>query len=89
MHLLTYAGLALSFAQWAQDGRQRLLQASGLIALGAALEWLQGLTGYRQADPLDLLANTLGVLLGGGLALGPAGRLLRAIDVRMPAGRRA
>lgn len=84
MHLLAYASLALCFGQWARDARQRLIQAAGLISLGGVLEWLQGLTGYRQADLLDLFANALGVLIGAGLALGPAGRILRAVDARLP-----
>lgn len=82
-HLIAYASLALSFGQWAGGARQRITQAIALIALGALLEGLQGLTGYRQTDPLDLLANTLGVVLGGLLALGPAGRLLQALDAHL------
>ena len=88
MHLLAYASLALCFGQWARDQRQRIIQGCGLVALGATLEWLQGLTGYRQSDPLDLYANTAGVLLGAALALGPAGRILSRIDARLPSRRR-
>lgn len=79
-HLLAYASLTLYFAQWAVSRRQRARQALGLLALGAMLECLQGLTGYRRGDWLDLLANGAGVLLGASLALGPAGRWLRSLD---------
>ncbi len=84
-HLLAYGSLSLWFAQWAADARQRINQGLGLIGLGALLEGLQALTGYRQAEWLDFLANTLGVVLGGLVALGSAGRVLRTIDVRLAA----
>ena len=79
-HLLAYATMALYFAQWASTWAQRIRQALSLLALGALLEVLQGLTGYRQMDPLDLLANATGIAIGAGLALGPPGRWLLAID---------
>jgi VanZ family protein len=82
-HLIAYASLALCFAQWAGGVRERINQALGLIGLGALLEGLQSLTGYRQAEWLDFLANTVGVVLGALVALGPAGRVLRAIDARL------
>jgi len=34
------------------------------IALGVFLEFAQGLTSYRNFDSADMVANTLGVLLG-------------------------
>ncbi len=37
-------------------------------AYGAAIEVLQGLSGYRDGDPLDWLADTLGVFAGLALA---------------------
>jgi glycopeptide antibiotics resistance protein len=45
-----------------------------LIALGVALEFAQKLVPGRSCDPLDALANTLGVVLGGVLGV-LAGRL--------------
>ncbi|AMR78132.1 VanZ family protein [Cupriavidus nantongensis] len=33
----------------------------GLVAYGGVIELLQGQTGYREADWLDLLADTVGV----------------------------
>jgi VanZ family protein len=54
----------LSYDQW----RTRLGYAAGFIAMGIALEFLQGLTDYRTFDPLDMLANAAGVLLGLGAA---------------------
>ena len=36
--------------------------------VGFALEIIQGAIGYRSMEVLDMLSNTLGVLLGGLLA---------------------
>jgi glycopeptide antibiotics resistance protein len=33
-----------------------------LVAFGLGLEIAQSITGYRFGDPLDLLANTLGII---------------------------
>lgn len=60
-HLLAYFGLMFWFAQL---HRRRLPLALACLALGAGLEVLQGLSGYRQASVLDQLANTAGVCLG-------------------------
>lgn len=37
---------------------------TGLLAWGAALEWLQGWLPPRSADPMDWLADAVGVVLG-------------------------
>lgn len=39
----------------------------GLLAFGGCLELLQAAGGVRTGDLLDLLANTLGIMTGGGL----------------------
>jgi len=48
----------LIYDQW----RTRLAYAAGFIAMGIAIEFLQGMTSYRTFDPLDMLANAIGVL---------------------------
>jgi VanZ family protein len=59
------AGYALLMAWWAQLVVARRWRLALVVVLfGVAIEGLQGLTAYRQADPLDLLANAGGVLLG-------------------------
>ena len=65
-HLAAYGLLMLWFGLLY---RARLYYALGFIAMGAALEVMQGWLGTRTADPLDAAANTLGVLLGWGAAL--------------------
>jgi VanZ family protein len=68
-HLLAYGVLMFWFSALYRRTRERVAYAVGFIALGLALEALQGLLGHRQFDVLDLVANTLGVLLGWALAL--------------------
>jgi VanZ family protein len=64
-HLFGYGVLMFWFAQLYA---RRLGYAAGFIALGIALEVLQGRLGYRSLEGLDMLANTAGVLLGWGAA---------------------
>jgi len=60
-HLLAYFTLMFWFGQLYVH---RLPWALGFLALGASLEVLQGLTGYRDMSPADLLANATGIGLG-------------------------
>lgn len=76
LHFTAYFGLALMTTIAVRADRRALWWALGLVAMGGALEILQGLTG-RDADILDELANSLGVLTG--LGIGWAGiALLKA-----------
>ena len=44
------------------------------IGMGVGLEFAQGQLGYRTYEPFDMVANTLGVLIGWALAFAvPAG----------------
>ena len=71
-HLLAYAVLAAAAVQVFRPGLALLLAGAGLALAGVLLELAQGaLTTYRQADPADALANSLGVLLGLSTALLP------------------
>jgi VanZ family protein len=65
-HFMAYAAL---MGWWRQISVRGAALALGFVFMGVALEGLQGLTGYRQADPWDALANTVGVGIGWGLAL--------------------
>ena len=65
-HLFAYAVLMFCFAQACA---RRLYLALALIALGVALEFAQGATGYRTFDVLDMTANALGVLAGWAAAI--------------------
>lgn len=76
-HLLGYGVLMWWFYQ---AFTARLLWALMLLLLGALLELLQGLTGFRQAEVADMVANACGVGLGWLAAITPAGRLLLWLD---------
>lgn len=65
-HLLAYAALMFWFARLY---RTRIFYAAGFVAMGLGLEYAQGWLGFRAFDPLDMAANTLGVLAGWAAAL--------------------
>jgi glycopeptide antibiotics resistance protein len=48
--------------------RVRAMYAVGFIAMGIALEFVQGWLGYRSFETADMLANTAGVALAWGMA---------------------
>jgi len=60
-HVLAYFSLSAWFCQ---IYRPRYRVALALLALGALLEILQGLSGYRVMSAADLLANSVGIILG-------------------------
>jgi VanZ family protein len=67
-HLFAYAALTYWFCQFYFHG-SRVLYALGFVAMGVALEFAQGATGYRNFEVADMAANTLGVAAGWGAAL--------------------
>ena len=67
-HLGSYGFLMLWFCVLYRGKRVRAFYALGFIALGIALEFMQGNLGYRQFELLDMAANTAGVMAGWGLA---------------------
>lgn len=76
-HFLAYFALAASAVQLFRARAVLAGVGLGLVAMGVALEFAQGaMTTTRMQDPLDALANTLGVLAGLALALTPARDLL-------------
>ena len=74
-HLAGYGILMLWFCVLYRRARVRAFYALGFVALGIALESLQGSLGYRAFELLDVAANTAGVMLGWGVAW--KSRLLR------------
>jgi len=68
-HTLIFAWLMLWYCQLYGARRARPIVAAGLVMFGLLIEVLQGtLTTTRTADPLDLMADSFGVLVGWGLA---------------------
>ena len=83
-HLLTYFVLAAGAVQLFGGCRSLLVAALGLMVLGIGIEFAQGMTAYRSADPMDALANSIGVLLGMATRLTPWRDLLLRIEQRLP-----
>ena len=63
-HFLAYGVLMFWFCLLYLKTGTRILYAAGFIAMGIGLEFIQGWLVYRTYDPLDMLANTIGVALG-------------------------
>lgn len=81
-HFVTYAFLMYWFRQ---AFTRHWRWPAFLVTFGIGLEMLQGCTELRVSDPFDIFANTIGVVLGLGLALTPLGTLLTAADARLHA----
>lgn len=64
VHMAAYGALMGWFSSLYVASRRRIGLAIALMALGVALEFVQGLTGYRSQDVYDMLANSIGVMLG-------------------------
>lgn len=79
-HLMAYFILMFWFGQLHS---RRLSLVFACLGLGLSLEWLQGLTGYRTASGLDMLANTTGVFLAWAL-LTRAPNLLARVETLWP-----
>ena len=82
LHISAFAGLAFWFGA-VYEKRRHLLIAALLITLGLAIEIAQGQTGYRSGDMFDLIADTIGVALGIGLARTRLANALRYIEARV------
>jgi VanZ family protein len=65
IHATSYALLAVLAVCLFKPGRNRWLAVLWLVLLGGLIEIAQGLWAVnRAADPWDLLANSLGIVLG-------------------------
>lgn len=83
-HTFAYLGLMIWFAQL-YHRRSHVWWGLGFITLGIALEYLQGWSGYRDFEYLDMVADATGVaagwLLGGTAMAHLLNRLERYIKV--------
>ena len=70
-HLLAYVGLTALGMLVCRTRRGRWLMLGWLLLLGALVEVAQGLLPWRSMEAADLLANAIGVALGGLVALTP------------------
>lgn len=83
IHFITYAGLSIGFTTLVQQRQKLIFVVAGLISYGILLEYLQGLTGYRDMDVLDMLANSAGVTGGLLIRLTPVPELFRTIEHKL------
>ena len=67
-HLLAYGLLMSWFCFLYRNRYTRLAYGLGWIAMGVALEFAQRATGTRSLEVADMVANSLGVLLGWGIS---------------------
>jgi hypothetical protein len=57
-------------------GARMLVLGAFFVLLGIFLDLLQGATGYRSTEPLDMISNGVGVCAGGLLAVTRLGSTL-------------
>ncbi len=81
LHFTAYFGLASMATVVLGVKRRTLWAVLGIVALGGALEILQGYTG-RDPDLHDAIANTLGAISGTSVAIG----FLKIFGKREPVG---
>lgn len=61
VHAAAY-GLLFALAVKAYSARAPLwVLAAATMAFGVSMEWVQSLTGYRYAEPMDMVANGAGI----------------------------
>ena len=82
-HAFAYASVSFWFCQIYLLARSRFVLIVALIGLGVALEYVQGWTGYRSFDVMDMLADSVGVLLGWLVVLTPPSGLFAYIERRV------
>jgi VanZ family protein len=81
-HALGYAVLAAWAAMLFATRRVLVWVAPGLLLWGIAIEGLQALVPWRSASFADVLANTVGVLIGSGVAFTPWVNALQSLVAR-------
>jgi VanZ family protein len=82
-HVLAYFAMMGWFSQLIVRKRTLIKAALCFFAMGVALEFLQGLTGYRSLDHFDVLANSTGILLGLAIAFTRLALVLSWVDRRL------
>jgi VanZ family protein len=84
-HFLAFFLLAASAVQLYATRRALWCAAIGLLALGVAIELAQfAFTRTRSMDPMDVLADAVGVAAGFATALTPLRGLLLRLEARLP-----
>jgi VanZ family protein len=79
-HGIAYAAMSWWFCQIYQSARSRIAVCAALVAYGVLIEILQGMTGYRYFEYADMLADSIGVVIGMLLACTVLGHVFVLIE---------
>ena len=79
-HLLAYGSLMFWFGMLYRQRISHFYLAQVFVIMGISLEYLQGMTGYRNFDLADMFANAVGVALGWLLVLTPMRKMIALMD---------
>ncbi len=82
-HFLMYGSLMFWFGVIYSAWRRQLALALAFCAMGIGVEFLQDLTPYRSFEVADMAANSVGVLIGWGVAFTPLRHCLAWTENRM------
>ena len=80
LHAFAYGVLMVWFANLYETMTWRRMLAAAFVAMGIALEFIQGWTGYRNFEVADMLADAAGVAAGWALAPPRLPNFLRGIE---------
>jgi VanZ family protein len=78
-HILAYAWLMFWFSQIYRRPAQRVVLGAAFLALGVALEYIQGWVG-RDFAYTDMRDDGIGIAIGAALAATPLGGALAIIE---------
>ena len=79
-HFLAYGTLMFWFGMLIPARRRQLVIALAFCAMGAGVEFLQDMTPYRSYELADMMANSVGVLIGWSVVLTPLKHSLAWIE---------
>lgn len=80
LHALTFAGLTGWWGNLYRSWRARGYAALACLAFGVFIEIAQNMTPARNADVADVLADGIGIVLGGMLLRTPLARVLAGLE---------
>jgi hypothetical protein len=83
-HMLAYCWLMFWYLQIYRGWKERAWIAVALCGMGVALEFVQGMTGYRHFAYSDMRDNAIGVAAGLTFAFTPLRDALFVVESRMP-----
>jgi VanZ family protein len=75
-HFVAYGAMSFWFGLLYVQRRWQLGFALGFVLMGVAVEYLQGMTDYRDFEVGDMVADALGAFLGFALLQTPLGNAL-------------